>query len=82
MMVSCIKDIGQVRFDSPRPRACSTGQGGQRSVTGCRDVNQDVVQVRLDEGCQGMSRLIHNRLFLTSMVHALEEQKSFSIKDR
>lgn len=46
------------------------------------DLNQDVVQVQLDAGCQGMSRLIHDQLFLTSMVHALEEQKNFSIKEK
>lgn len=78
MMVSCIKDIGQVRFD-PRSR---TEEGGQQSVTCCCDLNQDGVQVQLDEVCQAVSRLIHNQLFLTSMVHAIEEQKSFGIKDK
>lgn len=59
------------------------------TVRGCKchcgvvsDLNQDVVQVQLDAGCQGMSRLIHDQLFLTSMVHALEEQKNFSIKKK
>lgn len=78
MMASCLKDIGQVRFDS-RSRM---EQGSQQMVTCCCDLNQDVVQVQLDEPSQGMSRLIHNQLFLTSMVHALEEQKSFGIKDK
>lgn len=77
-MVSCIKDIGQVRFDF-RSR---TEQGSQQTVTCCSDLNQDVGQVQLDEPSQGMSRLIHNQLFLASMVHALEEQKSFGIKDK
>lgn len=44
--------------------------------------NQDAVQVQLDECCQGLSRLIQDQLFLTSMVHAMEEQKSFTIKDK
>lgn len=77
-MASCIKDIGQVRCDS-RSR---TEQGSEQTMT-CRcDPNQDVVPVQLDQASQAMSRLIHNKLFLTSMVHALEEQKSFGIKDK
>ncbi|XP_047430734.1 plexin-C1 isoform X1 [Mugil cephalus] len=47
-----------------------------------KDMGQDVVKIRLDECCQGLSNLIQDQLFLTSMVHALEEQKSFTIKDK
>ncbi|XP_029969062.1 plexin-C1 isoform X2 [Salarias fasciatus] len=47
-----------------------------------KDIGQDVEKVQLDECCQGLSRLIQDQVFLTSMVHALEEQKSFSIKDK
>ncbi|XP_030295681.1 plexin-C1 isoform X1 [Sparus aurata] len=47
-----------------------------------KDIGQDAVQVQLDECCQGLSRLIQDQLFLTSMVHAMEEQKSFTIKDK
>ncbi|XP_068611384.1 plexin-C1 [Brachionichthys hirsutus] len=47
-----------------------------------KDIGQDVVQVQLDECCQGLSRLIQDKFFLTSMVHTLEEQKSFTIKDK
>ncbi|KAI3366463.1 hypothetical protein L3Q82_000604 [Scortum barcoo] len=47
-----------------------------------KDMGQDVVKVHLDECCQGLSRLIQDQLFLTSMVHALEEQKTFTIKDK
>ncbi|XP_026182128.1 plexin-C1 isoform X2 [Mastacembelus armatus] len=43
---------------------------------------KDIGQVQLDECCQGLSRLIQDQLFLTSMVHALEQQKSFTIKDK
>lgn len=78
MMASCIKDIGQVRSES----GSGMEQGCQQTVTCCCHLNQDVVQAQLDEPSQGMSRLIHNQLFLTSMVHALEEQKSFGIKDK
>ncbi|XP_023278776.1 plexin-C1-like [Seriola lalandi dorsalis] len=52
-------------------------------MTSCiRDIGQDAVKVQLDECCQGLSRLIQDQLFLTSMVHALEEQKNFTIKDK
>ncbi|MEQ2208761.1 hypothetical protein XENOCAPTIV_013708 [Xenoophorus captivus] len=37
---------------------------------------------QLDERCQTFSKLIQDQLFLTTMVHALEEQKSFTIKDK
>ncbi|XP_070709669.1 plexin-C1 [Pempheris klunzingeri] len=47
-----------------------------------KDIGQDAVKVQLDDCCQGLSRLIQDQLFLTSMVHALEEQKSFTIKDK
>ncbi|XP_041833836.1 plexin-C1 isoform X2 [Melanotaenia boesemani] len=47
-----------------------------------KDIGQDGVKVQLDECCQDLSQLIQDQLFLTSMVHALEEQKSFTIKDK
>ncbi|XP_034381825.1 plexin-C1 [Cyclopterus lumpus] len=47
-----------------------------------KDIGQDAVKVQLDECCQCLSRLLQDQLFLTSMVHALEEQKSFTIKDK
>ncbi|GLD48150.1 plexin-C1, partial [Lates japonicus] len=46
-----------------------------------KDIGQDAEKVQLDECCQGLSKLIQDQLFLTSMVHALEEQKSFTIED-
>ncbi|XP_029317964.1 plexin-C1 [Cottoperca gobio] len=52
-------------------------------MTSCiKDIGQDVVKVHLDDCCQGLSRLLQDQLFLTSMVNALEEQKSFTIKDK
>ncbi|XP_008296178.1 plexin-C1 [Stegastes partitus] len=47
-----------------------------------RDIGQDVVKVQLDECCHSLSRLLKDQLFLVSMVHALEEKKSFTIKDK
>ncbi|XP_040002696.1 plexin-C1 isoform X2 [Xiphias gladius] len=47
-----------------------------------KDIAQDAVKIQLDECCQCLSRLIQDPLFLTSMVQALEEQKSFTIKDK
>ncbi|XP_037616408.1 plexin-C1 [Sebastes umbrosus] len=52
-------------------------------MTSCiKDIGQDAVKVQLDDCCQGLSRLLQDRLFITSMVHALEEQKTFTIKDK
>ncbi|PWA20031.1 hypothetical protein CCH79_00016058 [Gambusia affinis] len=47
-----------------------------------KDIGQDVEKVELDQHCQRFSSLIQDQLFLTTMVHALEEQKSFTIKDK
>ncbi|XP_040886352.1 plexin-C1 isoform X2 [Toxotes jaculatrix] len=47
-----------------------------------KDIGQDAVKIQLDECCHSLSRLIQDPLFLTSMVHALEGQKSFTIKDK
>ncbi|XP_017158283.1 plexin-C1 [Poecilia reticulata] len=47
-----------------------------------KDIGQDVEMVELDQHCQKFSRLIQDQLFLTTMVHALEEQKSFTVKDK
>nr|XP_046234682.1 plexin-C1 isoform X2 [Scatophagus argus] len=56
---------------------------GESLMTSCiKDISQDAMQVQLDECCQGLSRLIEDQFFLTSMVHALEEQKNFTIKDK
>ncbi|XP_019947930.2 plexin-C1 [Paralichthys olivaceus] len=47
-----------------------------------KDISQDAMKVQLDECSRDFSRLIHDQLFLTSMVHALEEQKSFTIQNK
>ncbi|KAM4569646.1 plexin-C1 isoform 2-T2 [Odontesthes bonariensis] len=47
-----------------------------------KDIGQDAVKDELDECSRGLSKLMQDQLFLTSMVHALEEQKSFTIKDK
>ncbi|XP_072311085.1 plexin-C1 [Eucyclogobius newberryi] len=46
------------------------------------DIGQDGVVVQLDECCLGLSKLIRDQFFLMSMVHTLEEQNNFSIKDK
>ncbi|XP_077356058.1 plexin-C1 [Festucalex cinctus] len=46
------------------------------------DVGQMAVKVRLDDCCRALSELIQDQRFLTRMVHAVEEQKSFTIKDK
>ena len=35
-----------------------------------------------DDGCGGLAQLLREPLFLTSMVHALEEQKTFTIQHK
>lgn len=35
-----------------------------------------------DEGCRALSQLLRERLFLTSMVHALEEQRTFTLHNK
>lgn len=83
LMASCIKDIGQVRLWLQLSQTLAPWEAVSGIHCGVvSDLNQDVVQVQLDAGCQGMSKLIHDQLFLTSMVHALEEQKNFSIKEK
>ncbi|KAM6895785.1 plexin-C1 [Xenentodon cancila] len=47
-----------------------------------KEIGQDVVKTQLDECSQNLSKLIQDQLFLTSMVHTLEEQKNFTIKDK
>ncbi|XP_029901504.1 plexin-C1 isoform X2 [Myripristis murdjan] len=57
-------------------------EGGALMTSCIRDIGQDVVKVRPDECCQALSKLIREQHFLTCMVHTLEEQKSFTIKDK
>ncbi|KAG7255197.1 hypothetical protein CRUP_019009, partial [Coryphaenoides rupestris] len=45
------------------------GQEGRRKAEG-------------DEGCRALSRLLRERPFLTSMVHALEEQRTFTLQHK
>lgn len=57
-------------------------EGGTVTTSFIKDIGQDVVKVQLEQSCQALSTLIRDQLFLTSMVHALEEQKNFNIKDK
>ncbi|XP_074553927.1 plexin-C1 [Halichoeres trimaculatus] len=47
-----------------------------------KDIGPDAVKAELDESCKALSRLIQDQLFLKSMVHALEEQKGFTIEHK
>ncbi|XP_035281895.1 plexin-C1 isoform X2 [Anguilla anguilla] len=47
-----------------------------------KDLDQASENAQMDRRCEALSALIRNRLFLTSFVHALEEQKHFSINDK
>lgn len=46
----------------------------------CSD--QDAMKAEMDERCQAFFALIRDPTFLTCFVHALEEQRTFSIKDK
>uniref|UniRef100_A0A8C1TIV7 Plexin C1 n=1 Tax=Cyprinus carpio TaxID=7962 RepID=A0A8C1TIV7_CYPCA len=47
-----------------------------------RDIGQDSEQTTIDEKCQAFAALIRDKQFLSCFVHALEEQKNFSIRDK
>ncbi|KAM4615225.1 plexin-C1 [Polymixia lowei] len=57
-------------------------EGGTLMTSFIRDIGQDALKVETDECCQALSRLIQDQLFVTSMVHALEEEKTFTVKDK
>ncbi|XP_066561076.1 plexin-C1 isoform X2 [Amia ocellicauda] len=46
------------------------------------DVSQDSEKVKQDECSQAISDLIHDQPFLITLVHTLEEQKKFDIKQK
>ncbi|XP_024228669.2 plexin-C1 isoform X2 [Oncorhynchus tshawytscha] len=56
--------------------------GGPVMTSCIKDIGQDAVKVQPDESCQALSRLIRDQVFLTSFVHALEEQKNFNVKEK
>ncbi|KAM9403205.1 plexin-C1-like isoform 2-T2 [Salvelinus alpinus] len=56
--------------------------GGPVMTSCIIDIGQDAVKVQPDENCQALSRLIRDQVFLTSFVHALEEQKNFNVKEK
>ncbi|CDQ94935.1 unnamed protein product [Oncorhynchus mykiss] len=56
--------------------------GGPVMTSCIKDIGQDAVKGQPDESCQALSRLIRDQVFLTSFVHALEEQKNFNVKEK
>ncbi|KAG7324189.1 hypothetical protein KOW79_012205 [Hemibagrus wyckioides] len=57
-------------------------EGGPLANQMIKEIGQDAVKSEMDERCQAFSSLIQDQTFLTCFVHALEEQKSFSLKDK
>ncbi|XP_051547304.1 plexin-C1-like isoform X2 [Myxocyprinus asiaticus] len=47
-----------------------------------KDIGQDSEWASVDEKCQALAVLVRDKQFLSCFVHALEEQKNFSIKDK
>ncbi|XP_059360621.1 plexin-C1-like [Carassius carassius] len=57
-------------------------EAGPLATVMIRDIGQDSEQTTVDEKCQAFAALIRDKQFLSCFVHALEEQKNFSIKDK
>ncbi|XP_016351421.1 plexin-C1-like [Sinocyclocheilus anshuiensis] len=57
-------------------------EAGPLAAVMIRDIGQDSEQTTLDEKCQAFAALIRDKQFLSCFLHALEEQKNFSIKDK
>ncbi|KAL7857812.1 hypothetical protein AOLI_G00179140 [Acnodon oligacanthus] len=57
-------------------------EGGPLASLMIKDIGQDAMKTEVDEKCQALSALIRDQMFLTCFIHALEEQKNFSIKDK
>ncbi|XP_051746960.1 plexin-C1-like [Ctenopharyngodon idella] len=57
-------------------------EAGTLAAVMIRDIGQDSEQTTVDEKCQAFAALIRDKQFLICFVHALEEQKNFSIKDK
>ncbi|XP_056093251.1 plexin-C1 [Rhinichthys klamathensis goyatoka] len=57
-------------------------EAGPLSTVMIRDIGEDSAQTTVDEKCEAFAVLIRDKQFLSCFVHALEEQKNFSIKDK
>ncbi|RXN17776.1 plexin-C1-like isoform X1 [Labeo rohita] len=57
-------------------------EAGTLAAVMIRDIGQDSEKTTVDEKCQAFATLIRDKQFLSCFVHALEEQKNFSIKDK
>ncbi|MCI4382193.1 hypothetical protein PGIGA_G00260430 [Pangasianodon gigas] len=57
-------------------------EGGPLANQMIKEIGQDAVKAEMDERCQAFSALIRDQTFITCFVRALEEQKSFGIKDK
>ncbi|KAF7701812.1 plexin-C1 isoform X2 [Silurus meridionalis] len=57
-------------------------EGGPLANQMIKEIGQDAVKSEMDERFQAFSSLIQDQTFLVCFVHALESQKSFSIKDK
>ncbi|XP_056311631.1 plexin-C1-like [Danio aesculapii] len=57
-------------------------EAGTLAAVMIRDIGEDSAQTTVDEKCLAFAELIRDKQFLSCFVHALEEQKNFSIKDK
>uniref|UniRef100_A0AAY4EP17 Sema domain-containing protein n=1 Tax=Denticeps clupeoides TaxID=299321 RepID=A0AAY4EP17_9TELE len=47
-----------------------------------KEIGEESEKEQQDKSCQALSQLIREKHFLTLFIHTLEEQKSFSVKDK
>ncbi|CAL8242382.1 unnamed protein product [Merluccius merluccius] len=58
-------------------------EGGSLMTSCIQDIGQDAQKAMHDNDCcSALAQLLQEPLFLTSMVHALEEQKTFTIQNK
>ncbi|CAL8323534.1 unnamed protein product [Lota lota] len=80
-----IENVGAIPFLDYKHFAAKIffPEGGSL-VTAClRDIGQDPQKMmQQDDSCSALAQLLKEPLFLTSMVHALEEQKTFTIQNK
>ncbi|XP_056444017.1 plexin-C1 isoform X2 [Gadus chalcogrammus] len=80
-----IENVGAIPFLDYKHFAAKIffPEGGSLMTACLKDISQDPRKMeKQDDGCGRLAQLLREPLFLTSMVHTLEEQKSFTIQHK
>ncbi|CAL8386401.1 unnamed protein product [Boreogadus saida] len=80
-----IENVGAIPFLDYKHFAAKIffPEGGSLMTACLKDISQDPRKTeKQDDGCGRLAQLLREPLFLTSMVHTLEEQKSFTIQHK